>query len=175
MDYYTPLWSGVVDSSLWDEPDPVVKVFVTMLAIKDPDFVVRKTAYQIGRCARKTEAEVLEALEVLSSPDTKRLEPQPHEGRRIERVEGGWLILNGKKYQEKMREEAERARWRKAQTAKREREKTAPKPKKIRHNGASFTKAENAGATPEQLDSLVTESLPEKCQLEKIIFEEPEQ
>ena len=123
MDYYTPLWSGVVDSSLWDEPDPVVKVFVTMLAIKDPDFVVRKTAYQIGRCARKTEAEVLEALEVLSSPDTKRLEPQPQEGRRLERVSDGWLILNGKKYQEKMREEAERARWRKAQAAKREREK----------------------------------------------------
>ena len=119
MDYYTPLWSGVVDSSLWDEPDPVVKVFVTMLAIKDPDFVVRKTAYQIGRCARKTEAEVLEALEVLSSPDTKRLEPQPHEGRRLERVSDGWLILNGKKYQEKMREEAERARWRKAQAGRR--------------------------------------------------------
>lgn len=171
MDYYTPLWSGVVDSSLWDEPDPVVKVFVTMLAIKDPDFVVRKTAYQIGRCARKTEAEVLEALEVLSSPDTKRLEPQPHEGRRLERVSDGWLILNGKKYQEKMREEAERARWRKAQAAKREREKK-PKPS---HNGSSaaYEAALNAGASQEQLDAIVTDKLPKKR--EKIIFEEPEQ
>lgn len=123
MDFFTPLWSGIVDSSLWDEPDPVVKVFVTMLALKDPDFIVRKTAYQIGRCARKTEKEVLAALDVLCSPDTKRLEPQPFEGRRLRKMETGWLILNGEKYQEKMKDEFRRDRWRKAQAAKRERDK----------------------------------------------------
>jgi hypothetical protein len=123
MDYFTPLWSGIVDSSLWDEPDYVVKVFVTMLAIKDPDFIVRKTAYQIARQARKTEAEVLEALKILAAPDTKRLEPQPYNGRRLEKVKDGWLILNGEKYQEKMVQHFKRARWARAQAAKRERDR----------------------------------------------------
>ena len=103
MNTWTPLFSKVVDSSVWDEPDFVCKIFITMLAKKDADQVVRGTAYMIGRWARKTEKEVLEALRVLSSPDKKRLEPQPHEGRRIEKVEGGWLILNGQTYEELMR------------------------------------------------------------------------
>lgn len=99
---YTPIWNKIVDSSLWDEPDYVVKIFLTMLAKKEKDYVVRGSAYNISRWAKKTEAEVLEALKILSNPDTKRLEPQPYEGRRIERVEdafgGGWLILNAEYY-----------------------------------------------------------------------------
>jgi hypothetical protein len=99
MDFYTPLFSKIVDSSLWSEPDYVVKVFLTMIAKKDRDNVVRGNAYNISLWARKTEKEVLSALEILSAPDTRRLEPQPHEGRRIEKVTDGWLILNGKYYQ----------------------------------------------------------------------------
>jgi hypothetical protein len=102
MDFYTPLFSKVVDSSLWDEPDFVVKVFLTMLAKKDRDQVVRGTAYNIAQWSKKSEAEVLKALVVLAAPDTKRLEPQPHGGRRIERAPDGWLILNGLFYQDLM-------------------------------------------------------------------------
>jgi hypothetical protein len=99
---YVPMFGKVVDSSLWEEEDLVVKVFLTILAKQDPDHIVRGSAYNIAQWARKTEKEVLGALEVLSSPDTKRLEPQPFDGRRIERVPDGWLILNGSKYQEEM-------------------------------------------------------------------------
>ena len=95
---YVPIFSKIVDSSLWQESDCVVKVFLTMLAKKDWDHVVRANAYAIGRWALKTESEVLEALKVLSSPDKRRIEPQPHEGRRIKKVEDGWLILNGEHY-----------------------------------------------------------------------------
>jgi len=121
---WAPLWSGIVDSSVWDEPDHVVKVFLTMLALKDADHVVRMTAYQIGRRSRKTEAEVLDALKVLSSPDSKRLEPQPFDGRRIEAVEEGWLVLNGAKYREMVSLEMRRAKNRRAQAKFREKEKT---------------------------------------------------
>lgn len=114
MDTFTPLFSKVVQSSLWDETDLVVKVYMTMLAMKDPDHVVRATAYGIAREARKTEAEVLEVLRVLSLPDQRRLEPQEFDGRRIERVSeedgGGWLILNGAKYQRMMAVVFRRAR-----------------------------------------------------------------
>lgn len=103
MTRYCPIFSDIVDSSIWDEEDFVVKVFITMLAKMDRDFVVRGTAYNISKWSRKTEIEVLNALKILSSPDKKRLEPQPHEGRRIEKTQDGyWLILNGKKYQEEM-------------------------------------------------------------------------
>lgn len=99
---YTPIFSKIVDSSLWCEPDNVVKIFLTMLAKKDRDNVVRGSAFNISQWAKKTEQEVLEALKILASPDKRRLEPQPHEGRRIEKVEDGWLILNGATYQNLM-------------------------------------------------------------------------
>lgn len=102
MERYTPIFSRIVDSSLWIEPDYVVKVFLTMLAKKDSDEIVRGSAFNIACWAKKTEAEVLDALKILSSPDTKRLEPQPFEGRRIEKVEEGWKLLNGEKYQQEM-------------------------------------------------------------------------
>jgi len=102
MNRYSPLWSQIVDSSLWCEPDYVVKVFLTMIAKKDLDDVVRGTAFNIAQWAKKTEKETLEALKILSSPDTKRIEPQQFEGRRIERVQGGWLVLNGAHYREMM-------------------------------------------------------------------------
>jgi hypothetical protein len=100
MNTWTPLWNKVVDSSLWSEPDLVVKVFLTMLAKKDADHIVRANAYQIARWSNKTEDEAIEALRVLSSPDTRRKEAQPFDGRRIERVPDGWVILNGKYYRD---------------------------------------------------------------------------
>lgn len=99
MTGYTPIFSKIVDSSLWCEPDNVVKIFLTMLAKKDKDNVVRGSAFNISQWAKKTEQEVLEALKILASPDTRRLEPQPFDGRRIEKVEDGWMILNGATYQ----------------------------------------------------------------------------
>lgn len=96
-----------------------------MLALKDSSDVCSLNAYQLARRSRKSEAEVLDALKVLSSPDSKRIEKQEHDGRRIQAVDDGWLILNGQKYRELMRIEMRRASWRKAQSRKRaiEREK----------------------------------------------------
>lgn len=121
--YYVPLFSKIVDSSLWDEPDYVVKIFITILVKKDKDDIVRASAYNISRWARKTEAEVLEALKILSSPDSRRLEPQLFEGRRIERVEGGWKILNAEHYQREMRAANRREYLRDKQAEHRERVK----------------------------------------------------
>ena len=103
MNTWTPLFSKIVDSSIWAEPDYVCKIFITMLALKDADQVVRYNAFALAQRSHKTEKEVLEALKILSSPDKKRLEPQPFDGRRIEKVEGGWLILNGQTYEDMMR------------------------------------------------------------------------
>ncbi len=120
MNTWAPLWNGIVDSSIWDEQDYVIKVFLTMMAIKDADHIVRCSAYQLGRKARKSESEVLDALKILSSPDTKRLEKQEFQGRRIKAVEEGWLVLNGEKYRALVQLEMRRARNRRAQKRYRE-------------------------------------------------------
>ena len=123
MDTWSPLWSKIVDSSIWSEPDTVRIVFVTMLALKDSDHVVRCSAFQLGQRAKKTEKEVIAALKVLAAPDRKRLEPQPHDGRRVKRVEDGWLMLNGEEYRKKVSEEMRKARIRRAQTTFRHKHK----------------------------------------------------
>jgi hypothetical protein len=128
MNTWTPLWSGIVDSSVWAEPDDVRIVFITMLALKDSDHVVRASAFGLARKANKTEKEVIAALKVLAAPDRKRVEPQPFDGRRVKKVEDGWLILNGETYRRKMSEEMKKARWRRAQAAKRNRAKGTPLP-----------------------------------------------
>lgn len=160
MRTWAPLWNGIVESSIWDEPDAVVKVFLTMLAVKDADHIVRKSAYQLGKLSRKSETEVLDALKVLSSADTKRIEPQPFEGRRIEAVEDGWLVLNGEKYRAMVRDEMRKARNRRAQAAYRERQKG----KTALPGEQDYEHALNNGATDEELDKIVTDNLPKSLQ-----------
>ncbi len=163
MNTWAPLWSGIVESSIWDEPDSVVKVFLTMLAIKDADHVVRKSAYQISKLSRKSEVEVLDALKVLCHPDSIRKEKQPFDGRRIKAVEGGWLVLNGEKYRGMISLEMKRARNRRAQAAFRERnkEKTRPDFNRPLKGELEHIAAEKNGASQKRLDSIVTSSLPE--------------
>jgi hypothetical protein len=140
MNTWAPLFSKIVDSSLWCEPDFVVKVFITMLAKKDADHVVRGSAFNIASWAKKTEKEVLEAFRVLSSPDKRRLEPQPFEGRRIERVEDGWLVLNGQAYQDLMRgiNRKEYKRAKQAEYRERDAQKAPKESKKARERRLSF-------------------------------------
>lgn len=99
---YAPLFEEIVDSSLWEEPDVVIKVFLTMLAKKNWKHEVMGDAYRISKWARKEELETVAALKVLERPDTKRKIKQEFDGRRIQKIDGGWLILNGEKYQKEM-------------------------------------------------------------------------
>ncbi len=121
MHTWAPLWSGIVDSSLWEEPGDVVKVFMTLLATKDSDHVSRLDAYRIAKKCVLDELQVLDILKVLASPDTRRKGHQEFQGRRIKAVEDGWLVLNGQKYRDKVSEEMRKARNRRSQDAFRKR------------------------------------------------------
>lgn len=114
MVFWSPIVDSVVDSSLWTEPYYVRVLFVTLLALKDKNFMVHRSAFSIAQRAHMTEKEVLDGLKILSSPDKKRMEPQPFEGRRIEARDGGWFIINGKKYRDLIQQESRReyqAKW----------------------------------------------------------------
>lgn len=52
----------------------------------------------LGRVARVSAEDCSKALRKLSRPDPHSRSTE-HEGRRIQEVPGGWLILNGERYQ----------------------------------------------------------------------------
>lgn len=121
MNTWTPLWSQVVESTLWEEPLPVRVLFLTMLAIKEPDHVVRMPFRRLCKKANMEPEVVSGALKVLEEPDTLSVDHQPFGGRRVQEVEGGWLILNGEHYRQAMSKLMLRLRkneWQKADRAK---------------------------------------------------------
>lgn len=121
MDSYAPLFASITESSLWREAPYVRVVFLTMLAVKDWDHVVRKEDHHLCFLSHVTDGEFLNAIEILSKPDTESQIRQPYDGRRIERQSDGWLILNGEKYQETMRKLNKRAAAARRQREQRER------------------------------------------------------
>lgn len=105
---YNKLFTSILDSSIWLESTPTRIVWVTLLAAMDETGFARfATVSNVALRARVTEDEAKTAIESLESPD--RLCPeQEHEGRRIERVDGGWYVLNSKKYRDIVNRETER-------------------------------------------------------------------
>lgn len=81
---------------------PVRVLFLTMLAIKEPDHVVRMPLRRLCKKANMTPEVCLAALKTLKEPDKLSLDDQPFEGKRVEEVEGGWLVLNGDFYQKEI-------------------------------------------------------------------------
>ena len=127
MNFWAPLSDGIVDSSIWEEEDHVFRVFIGMLSLKGPDHVVRMDSYKLHRRLHMDLEKVLDALKVLSSPDAKRV-GQPHEGRRLAAVEGGWLFLNGEQYREEVKLIMKRARDARAQANYRAKKAGKPLP-----------------------------------------------
>lgn len=170
---WAPLWSGIVESSLWDEPDYIIKVFITMMALKDADHVYRGNVYNLSKRTGKTQEEVLNAIKVLSAPDTRRQDHQDFEGRRVEAVEEGWLILNGEKYRQKVSREMKLARDRKSQAAYRERNKHAtPTPSQPLPGERRFSEALKRGDEAEA-DCIAAEGLPPPHEREMPVSEQP--
>lgn len=98
---YSKLFSEIVMSTIWREPDHVRIVWITLLAIKDRWHKVNASLPGLADIARVTIDECLEAIKALSSPDHYS-RTQENEGRRIQQIDGGWVVLNGEKYRNKM-------------------------------------------------------------------------
>ena len=78
-----------------------------MLALSDKNGTVQASVPGLATMSRLTLTETEIALERLHSPD-KYSRSKEHEGRRIETVDGGWLILNHAKYRDQMCSEERR-------------------------------------------------------------------
>lgn len=136
---------------------------MTMLAIKEPDHVVRMPFRRLCKKAHMEPEVCREALRVLLEPDQRSIDDQPFDGRRIEEVEGGWLILNGEKYRQEMSKLMLRLRkteWQREDRAKKRIEKQAMKSGPLVGESA-YVAAEKAGATPEELERMIERRLPD--------------
>ncbi len=103
MTVYSKLFASILDSSVWLEPMPTRIVWLTLLAAKDQDGFARFASVEnLARRAVVSEAEAAAAVKVLEAPDRKSSNPD-HGGRRIERVHGGWMVLNAKLYDDMVR------------------------------------------------------------------------
>ena len=97
---YNKLFTKILDSTIWLEDDATRLVWITFLAVMDEDgFVALSAPGNVAIRARVTLEAAETALKALESPD--RADPsQDHDGRRIERVPYGWMVLNAAKYRD---------------------------------------------------------------------------
>ncbi len=98
---YTKLFSSIVASTIWREDDKTRLVWITMLAMKNERHVVETSLPGLADMARVTIKECEAAVKKLEGPD-KYSRNQQHQGRRVERCDGGWRILNGEYYRQQL-------------------------------------------------------------------------
>jgi hypothetical protein len=95
---YNKIFTKILDSSVWLEPTPTRIVWITMIAAMDENGFCQFAAIgNVAGRARVTEDEARKAIHALESPDPESSDDS-NEGRRIERVPGGWMVLNAPKY-----------------------------------------------------------------------------
>lgn len=105
---WTPLWSEIVTSSIWEEDLETRVVWITMLAVMDWNGYVSGSVSSMKRLANiENDKECERAIRILESPD-KKSPGQPNDGRRIKRLDKGWVVLNHVKYREMIQKEYRR-------------------------------------------------------------------
>jgi hypothetical protein len=123
---YNKLFTKILDSSIWLAPDPHRLVWITLIAAMDRDgFAQFACIENLAARARVSVPETAAAIEAFLNPDP--FDPsQEFEGRRVERVPGGWLILNAEKYRSMVTQAvaSEQAKLRMQAFRKRKREQT---------------------------------------------------
>lgn len=97
---YNKLFTKILDSSIWLEPTATRMVWLTFIAAMDEDgFAEFASVRNLAHRARIELDETIAAVACLEGPDADSSDKE-NDGRRIERVPGGWMVLNAPKYRE---------------------------------------------------------------------------
>lgn len=128
MSGYVKLFSQILDSTVWTMENKETKlVWITMLAMKSRNQIVESSIPGLARRAGVSIEECEFALRRFKEPDKYSNSPE-EEGRRIKDVPGGWLIVNGQQYRDRMSLEDRREYKRQWQAKKRAVEKSSTEP-----------------------------------------------
>jgi hypothetical protein len=109
MSGYTKLFGSILDSTVWALPHASVRVWVTLMAMADQHGEVQASVPGLTHRARVTRDECETALKSFLSPDPDSRTPD-NEGRRIEPIDGGWRLINHRKYTQKLSADDRRER-----------------------------------------------------------------
>lgn len=96
---FVKLSTSLPDSSIWNEPSDTRICWICLLTMADATGLVSSTLPGIARRANISIEAAKKALQVFESPDEFSKDPE-NEGRRIERVSGGYQVLNYLKYRQ---------------------------------------------------------------------------
>lgn len=155
MQTWTPLFSSIVTSSIWSESKETKIVWITLLALKDRFGKVDGAVPGLARVAGVTVKECEAALKVLESADSYS-RTQEHEGKRIRKVDGGWLVLNHLKHRDAIGGESRREYKRRWQAEKRAKLRDG-KPLK---GEREYVEAVRNGASEDRLIGILEKNLP---------------
>ncbi len=131
---FTKLFSSLIHSTIWREPNHVRIVWVTMLAMVNQHGEVEASLPGLADAARVTIEECEEALLKLSQPD-RYSRSKAHEGRRIKDIDGGWFLLNHDDYRRRL-------------SADDQREKTAERVRRHREKNSEFIEDVTSASLP---------------------------
>ena len=98
---YTPVFKSILTSTIWLEKPHVKVVWITLLLMCDRNGIVEGAVPGIANAAVVTVEQCREAMEVLLGPDPDS-RTTDFDGRRIEKIDGGWRVLNHSKHREKL-------------------------------------------------------------------------
>lgn len=121
---YVKLDQGILLSSIWSESPEVRVVWITLLALADQHGMVAASATGIAKMAGLPLETVCPALDMFQAPDPHSRTPDD-DGRRIARVDGGYVLLNYEKYRDAKDIEARREQVREAVAKHREKKRAA--------------------------------------------------
>ena len=120
MTGYTKLFGSIVTSTIWRESAPTKVVWITMLALADKDGIAHGSLPGLAALAGVNLKQCGAAIDKFLAPDQHSTSSE-YEGRRIEKVDGGWRLLNYEKYRHQMSEEDQREKAAERQRRRRER------------------------------------------------------
>lgn len=102
---YGKVYARITKSTIWSEPYSTRVVWITMLAECDRQGRWLGSIHGLARSANVQLDEARAAIERFQRPDPDSTSPE-YEGRRVDVIEGGWLILNHRKYRDMRDDEA---------------------------------------------------------------------
>lgn len=105
---FTKLFSSITESTVWCEDAHTKVVWITMLAMADRRGRVWSSIPGLASRAKVSLERTEKALNRFQQPD-KYSRTQDYDGKRIEPIDGGWLLLNHAKYRAIRDEEERRA------------------------------------------------------------------
>lgn len=120
---YTCIFKRTLASRVWSLSPSTRCVWLWMKLQADPEGYVNADLAGVAAGANVAAEEARRALEGFCAPDPDADPDDPHEGRVLERVRGGWLILDHESERELAKVEAHNARNAKYARARRARER----------------------------------------------------